>query len=237
MNAEHLLHLLLPKRCAACDCDVFRGFFCPVCVETLVPGSDACCTHCGELLLDLPSEVVATCHACLLRPPPFARGRAAFAYGGALQVAIARWKNQRLSTLGDGLCQLMVSQAERAGWDRPERGLVVVPIPTPFRRAIRRGFNPAGHLAKALATHLRRPCRPDGLKLLGGLARSQGLGRASRVKRMTQAFEGGSWVQGVPILLVDDVRTTGATCRAASRALKRAGAARVDVALLASVPA
>ena len=40
-------------------------------------------------------------------------------------------------------------------------------------------------------------------------------------------------LDGRTIILVDDVLTTGATCGAAARALKRAGAGRVVVAVIA----
>jgi predicted amidophosphoribosyltransferase len=56
------------------------------------------------------------------------------------------------------------------------------------------------------------------------------LAGAFRVRRNRQAA-----LEGRNVLLVDDVITTGATVEACARALKRAGAARVDVLALALV--
>ena len=61
------------------------------------------------------------------------------------------------------------------------------------------------------------------------------LDAAARRRNLRQAFE----VRGeVPahVVLVDDVMTTGATVEAAARALRKAGARRVDVWVCARVP-
>ncbi|HEX8199395.1 MAG TPA: phosphoribosyltransferase family protein, partial [Isosphaeraceae bacterium] len=54
-------------------------------------------------------------------------------------------------------------------------------------------------------------------------------GRAERARLMDQAFRAAGLpaLRGRAVLLVDDILTTGATCGAAARALKRAGAGRV----------
>jgi predicted amidophosphoribosyltransferase len=57
-------------------------------------------------------------------------------------------------------------------------------------------------------------------------------GRAEALREAFRARKGRAF-QGRTILLVDDVLTTGATCGAAARALRRAGAKRVIVAVIA----
>ena len=60
-----------------------------------------------------------------------------------------------------------------------------------------------------------------------------GLSEADRADNVEGAFEAAGRLQGEAVLLVDDVLTTGATARAATAALRSAGAGRVEVLTLA----
>jgi ComF family protein len=116
---------------------------------------------------------------------------------------------------------------------------VVVPVPLSRLRLLSRRFNQAGILAQELSrrtglavdAHLLQRSRFT--KTQVGLTHDQrrrNLAGAFRVRRNRQAA-----LEGRNVLLVDDVITTGATVEACARALKRAGAARVDVLALALV--
>jgi ComF family protein len=104
----------------------------------------------------------------------------------------------------------------------------VAPVPLHWRRRWRRRYNQAEALAGCLASRL-------GLVLIRPLVRVKptrtlaGRGRVERAAELKDAFRvrGGRGLDGRRVILVDDVLTTGATCGAAARALKRAGAARV----------
>ena len=111
-------------------------------------------------------------------------------------------------------------------------------FPTRWRLLSRR-FNQAAILAQELSRqtglavdlHLLQRARFTNSQV--GLTRDQrrrNLAGAFRVRRSRQAA-----LAGRHVLLVDDVITTGATVEACARALKRAGAARVDVLALALV--
>lgn len=234
---RHVLDFLFPPRCASCEGAAPSGaLFCDACVVSLVPGGEACCPHCGLVYLE-PDPVTPDhlCGACAIEPPPWRWARAAYAYGGALQHAVARWKNAPDQTLGPALGRLL-ARAGRVSPDVVADGAIVVPVPGHRQRLRQRGFSPAGILARAVSDELRLPLVGTALTVARPIS-SKGLGRKARRRRVRGAFRVSRprRIAGRPVLLVDDVMTTGATAEAITRALLRAGATRVDVLVLARV--
>ena len=86
-----------------------------------------------------------------------------------------------------------------------------------------RGFDQAERLATALAAHWRRPVVPL-LRRQRATRPQQGRSRAWRVRSLRHAFRALPASRGRRVLLVDDVITTGASVRAATHALREAGA-------------
>jgi ComF family protein len=172
------------------------------------------------------------CGGCLRRPPPYALARAPFLYGGALRDAIHRYKYDRQWTLARPLGRLLCDVLPDLD---PRSFDLVIPVPLHPRRLAERGFDQAVPLARAVARCHRirlsprallrtRPTAPQAL--LDGGARRRNVHDAFLVARPRE-------INGLRVLLVDDVLTTGATASACARALLRAGAASVGVLTLA----
>ena len=134
------------------------------------------------------------------------------------------------------VAQLMAAHIVHAlpvGLPDPRATLVPVP-PHPGRRR-RRGYDHADALAEALAVRTGCPCLRVLVRAGGAAARQRGRGRAARLAGAGLTIT----ATGPPparCVLVDDVRTTGATLQACAWALRAAGARHVDAVAYAQAP-
>jgi ComF family protein len=170
---------------------------------------------------DLPAESSHTfCGGCspLLEPTDGAmQTRGAYVYGGPLADAIRRYKYGRRAELVPALSGLLVpSLAGLAG-----RFDAITFVPLHPRRLVERGFDQAGLLAHAVGRRLGVPVLPL-LQRTRATEAQASLDRAARGRNVRRAFRAAPCSR--PLLLLDDVRTTGATLAEASSALTEAGA-------------
>jgi ComF family protein len=118
---------------------------------------------------------------------------------------------------------------------------LVLPVPLSRQRLAERGYNQAWELARRVARLAGLPARADVLLRPLETAHQAALDRAERQRNLRRAFmvdpRQRAVLQGRRVALVDDVMTTGTTVREAAAALTRAGAASVQVWVLARTPA
>ncbi|MGZ8406727.1 MAG: phosphoribosyltransferase family protein [Caulobacteraceae bacterium] len=174
------------------------------------------------------------CVACLARPRLFSRARAACTYDDASRDLILKLKHADRTDLAG----LFTNWLSRAAADLLEDCDAVVPTPLHRWRLFRRRYNQAAEIARPLAARAGKPYLAD--TLLRVKPGGQGGKSASGRRRAVQgAFAvppaKRDLVANKRILLIDDVMTTGATAEACARALLRAGAKAVDVAVVARV--
>ena len=108
----------------------------------------------------------------------------------------------------------------------------LVPVPLHPVRLAERGYNQAQELARPLAKCLQVPMLADLARRRHPTAMQTGLGAAARRRNVRNAFE----IVGRPpesVAIVDDVLTTASTAGELARALRRAGARRIEIWALA----
>lgn len=187
---------------------------CPACDLDLAPGEKGFCGACAPLLERLPED----------------GGRhAAYAFGGPLADAIRRWKYDRRTDHSGALAALLVGACAPFGG----RIDAVVPIPLHPRRLRERGFNQASLLGAVVARRLGVPLDAGRLRRLRDTAAQAGLSATDRGHNVRGCFAARERTRHPRVLVIDDVRTTGATFAEAARALRDAGAIDVHVIALA----
>lgn len=113
---------------------------------------------------------------------------------------------------------------------------VLVPIPLHRSRLRERGYDQALELARPLARHLGLPLQAQALMRVRDTSAQSRLDASQRRRNLRNAFAwNGDIAMPAHIVLIDDVMTTGATLHSAARALRRAGALRVDAWVCARV--
>ncbi|HEY9872208.1 MAG TPA: hypothetical protein V6D12_02170, partial [Candidatus Obscuribacterales bacterium] len=148
-------------------------------------------------------------------------------YGGAIKRAIAALKYdnqpQLARPLGHWLGEAWLTSKVAAG----TKNLTVVPIPLHANKLQQRGYNQAELLAQSFCDFTRLPLRGDGLERVRATEAQFGLTASKREENLAEAFCVSKKFQlrrqATPVLLLDDIFTTGATARAAAQTLQQAG--------------
>lgn len=233
--ARLFIDQLYPPGCIACRAPlVGADGLCPSCFAGLGQIRAPLCPVLG-LPFDADPGPDARSAEALADPPPFTRARAAVRYGDIAGTLVSRLKYGDRPELARFCARLMAA----AGHDFWEARPVLVPVPLHGSRLRLRRYNQSMLLAQELA-------RLAGLTVDAHLVRRHrktrqqvGLSGDSRLRNVQGAFAAHprlpKRLRGRPIVLVDDVYTTGATVKAVTRVLKRAGADEVNVLTFARV--
>jgi ComF family protein len=227
--ARRAADLIYPPLCLRCQAPVAEhGALCGPCWQAVTYITPPWCEVCA-LPFEFHVAPGALCGACAASPPAFAKARSvclyddasrglvlAFKHGGRLEgvTAMARW----MARAADGLL----------GEDS-----LLIPVPLYRWRLWRRGFNQSAVLAGAVARLTETEANPLTLQRVRATPSQAGLSRAGRIRNVAGAFRirpgHEEAVKDRPVIIIDDVLTTGATVEACTRTVLKAGARSASV--------
>jgi len=229
------IDFLLPPVCPACRGAVARGHaLCPRCWQSMPFITRPLCKVYGTpFAYDIGEDIVSA--QAIADPPPFEAARAAVRYGPEAQALVHALKYQDRHEVGD----VMIAAMARAGAELLPRCQLIVAVPLHRWRLWRRRYNQSQILAAGLSKRSGVPNDPFVLQRRRKTRQQVGLSAAERQANVRGAFHvpaaRRAALAGRRVLLVDDVYTSGATVKAAARALLRGGAGAVDVLTFANV--
>jgi ComF family protein len=213
---------LFPPTCLLCGDPGAEGRdLCGACAEEL-PRNRPACPVCA---LPLPFADDLPCGRCLADPPAYARAVVPFHYAPPIDYLIRSLKFNARFPCARLLGQLL-AEALAAETDRPH---CIVPMPLHVGRYRARGYNQALEIAREVSRILAIPLDPQACARVLPTRPQTRLSGKERLRNVRKAFRASGAMNARHVAILDDVMTTGATVGELAQALRKAGAARVDV--------
>jgi ComF family protein len=228
MAFPSFIEALLPKFCAGCQAP--GEWICDNCVADFQRPTSVC-PVCGD---DLPTATPShPCSECLKEQPPFDRHVSLVRLSEAVARLIHGFKygGEFWSRAIFRQC-LQQHSSDFSGCD------LVVPVPLHVKRLRKRGYNQSWLLAQDAARVLHLEANHSILVRKRDTPTQTSLDRSMRAANVHGAFAvtDAKLLRDKTILLVDDVRTTGATLRSLAHVLRAAGAKTVRTLTFAQAP-
>lgn len=232
---QSVVAALYPPQCALCREPTEANFgLCAACWRETRFVDGALCDSCG---VGLTGEAAGgervSCDDCLTHERPWSRGRAALAYAGGARKLVPALKSGDRTEIARVFAPLLA----RAGRPLLRSDTLIVPIPLHRSRRMGRRYNQSALLALALSRQSGIPVCPDALVRTRRTRPLDFPDHEARFALLDGAIVANAARAGAlkrrPILLVDDLMTSGATFSAATRACYAAGASEVCILALA----
>ncbi len=204
MRLSRIEEILMPRRCVFCGtrCKPFEAHICEDCWS------------------DLPWNRVA------YQPdvPPFVAAVAPLAYSFPVDAALKALKFRRRLDYVPAFAELL----RRMFCQLPDDIDALLPVPLHWRRHAMRGFNQAAELCEPIREQTGLPVLTS-IKRVKPTPKQSGLDALERRRNLQHAFVASGPVEMRHVLIVDDVITTGETCRQLAKVVLAAGAEKVSV--------
>ena len=203
----NFLHRIWPERCMGCDSgknSVFYGF----------------CQECWERIIFIENSENSNCWS-------FAK------YEGPVRKAICDFKYLGRKSYGKKFGKILHDFIKKNNF--PEFDLII-PIPLHWKKEFIRGFNQSAIVSVYLGKLLKKPVMLGNLIKIKNTVSQTQLSESERKENVKGVFKikRPSLIKGKRILLIDDVKTTGATTEEARKILRKKGAKKVIILTIAS---
>ena len=177
------------------------------------------CILCGQT-----TKVSGLCKRCSTTKPHFAATRSWAEFRGPIRNALHDIKYRKNLGLGGALALHLAQILDKNLWEID----LVAPVPLGEEREKQRGYNQADLLARPLASYLQLPYNPRILNRIRETVSQVELDLTERQKNVMDAFQANrDLIQGLKILIIDDVTTSGSTLNACAKTLVKNGAKAV----------
>ncbi len=217
---------LLPDCCVLCNLSLRNDLICRRCHD-LLPVSGPGCERCAAAFAAAQAPGVY-CADCQADPPAFHKTAAALKYAFPVDSALKAYKFNAQLHYAPAFASLLLPILEHEFADAD----ALLPVPLHRWRHAERGFNQAAEIAGILARSSRLPMLRT-VRRIRATPSQSGLDAAARRRNLKGAFALRSQLRCRRPVIVDDVMTTGETCRQISRLLIEAGAESVGVLVVA----
>jgi ComF family protein len=224
--ASFVQDTVMPERCAFCGIAGRGVVICDRCRNAL-PIAFAACGQCAVPLASAPPNGIS-CGACQTDPPMFYRAIAAARYEFPIDTALKSFKFDGRLYYAPAFVTLLLPLLKEHFSDAD----ALVPVPLHRWRHARRGFNQAREICRLLARASKVPMI-TAVDRVRATPSQSGLAAAARRRNLRNAFTARKPLRFLNPVIVDDVMTTGETCRQIARVLVDAGAKSVGVLVVA----
>jgi ComF family protein len=227
-----LLHSVISirHRCALCESKTPQRI-CVPCQQQFLYSAHYQCSTCALPL----AHSALLCGGCLQKRPVFDQVYSPYLYQAPLSNLILQFKQKSDFFAGQALadiwCMAIKLQMTQQHTPLPD---MITAVPLHWRKQGQRGFNQSAFFASIIHQKLNIPLFTD-VKRTRSAAEQKQLGRTRRLKNLKHSFTVTGRLNNAHVVIIDDVMTTGATASALTIALKKAGARKVSVWVLARV--
>jgi len=221
---RYVLDIFVPPCCVVCN--KVETWLCDDCLQEIQLFDAAICPRCGR-----PKSDGQLCHMCQKSPLRVSPIRSAFLFEGHIRDAIHALKYRGAKEIARTLSVRMATAWHNYAMESDG----IIPVPLHPNREMKRGYNQAVVIARALTREVHIPVIEGALVRKRNTASQTKLNQQERRKNVDDAFScvDTTHIIGKRITLVDDVATTGATLDACAAALLASGAVSINAFTLA----